>query len=293
MKVLLATDGSEHSEGAARFLTRLNFSKADEIVVLHVISEVPYDDDYHAQIRRVIKRVAPKILKASADILKRVGAEITTVEENGYPDTTIIEKTIEYGSDLIVMGARGVKGMELLFLGSATRAVTINSPKPVLVFKRPSWEASGTMKVLFATDGSEVAEEAGKFLARLPLPAETEIAVMHATSAFASDIPERYLKEAGEQLSGRPAPYTESETIFERASIYLCGRFRKIDYLLKTGDPSREILMAEKTLGPDLIAVGCRGLRGIKGMMGSVSRRLLGHSESSVLIGKPCAAAKN
>src|SRR5512135_1139986 len=115
MKVLLATDGSEHSEGAARFLSRFNFSKTDEIVVFHAISEVPYDDDYHAQIKRVIKRVAPKILKASADILRPAGAEITEVEEEGYHDSTIIEKAVAYGSDLIVMGARGVKGVELLF----------------------------------------------------------------------------------------------------------------------------------------------------------------------------------
>ncbi len=292
MKVLLATDGSEHSEGAARFLSRFDFSKTDEIVVLHVISEVPYDDDYHAQIKLMIKRVAPKILKTSADILKSVAAEITTVEEGGYPDTTIIEKAIAYESDLIVMGARGVKGVELLFLGSATRAVTINSPKPVLVFKRPSWKALGPMKVLFATDGSEIAGEAGKFMAALPLSPETEITVMHASSAFISDIPEKYLKETGEQLAGRPSTYHESEKIFEQAKMYLGGRFEKIDYLLRIGDPSREILMMEKTLEPDMTAVGCRGLRGIKGMMGSVSRRLLGHSESSVLIGKPCAKSE-
>ncbi len=289
MRVLFATDGSEHSEGAARFLTRFDFSKTDEIVVLHVISEVPYDDDYHAQVKRMIKRVAPKILEASADILKPVGAEISTVEEEGYPDTMIAEKAMAYESDLVVMGARGVKGVGLLFLGSATRSVTINSPKPVLVFKQPSWQASGRIKILFAADGSEIADEAGKFVATLPLPAETEITVMHISSSFIADIPEKYVKEMAEKIAGRPSTYKESERIFERAKTYLGSRFTKIDYLLRIGDPAREILAMEKTLEPDMIVVGCRGLRGIKGMMGSVSRRVLGHSESSVLIGKPCA----
>jgi nucleotide-binding universal stress UspA family protein len=289
MRVLLATDGSEYSEGAASFLTRFNFSKKDEIVVLHVISEIPYDDDYHAQIRRVIKRVAPKILKASADILSTAGAEITTVEEEGYPDTAIIEKSIDYESDLIVMGARGVKGVELLFLGSATRAVAINSPRPVLVFKRPSWEASETMKVLFATDGSEIAEEAGRFVGSMPLPSETEIMIMHTAFSFIADIPPKYVEEIGEQITGKPSTYKKSERIFEQAKAHLGDRFTKIDYLLRIGDPSREILALEKALEPDMIIVGCRGLRGIKGMMGSVSRRILGHSESSVLIAKPCA----
>jgi nucleotide-binding universal stress UspA family protein len=291
MKILLATDGSEYSEGAARFLTRFELSKADEIVVLHVISEIPYDDDYSAQIRRVIKRVAPKILHASAQILKPLDAEVITVEEEGYPDTTIIEKAADYDADLIVMGARGVKGVQILFLGSATRAVAINSPKPVLVFKRPSWKESGNMKVLFATDGSRTADAAGQFLASLPLPAETEITVLHAASPFIPDIPEKYLKEIGEELTAKPSTYKESERIFEQARAFLSGSLTRIDYLLRTGDPSREVLTMEKTLQADMIAVGCRGLRGIKGMMGSVSRRILGSSGSSVLIGKPCGKA--
>jgi nucleotide-binding universal stress UspA family protein len=289
MKVLLATDGSEYSEGAARFLTRLTLSKKDEIIVFYVISEVPYDDDYSAQVKRVIKRVAPKILHDTAQIVKPLDASIVTVEEEGYPDTTIIEKAVDYGADLIMMGARGVKGVQILFLGSATRAVTINSPVPVLIFKRPPWKASGTMKVIFATDGSETADAAGKFLASFPLPAETEITVMHTAYPFV-DIPEKYLKEIGEELNAKPSTYEESERIFADTQRHLAG-FKNIDYLLRTGDPSREILSAEKSLEADLIVVGCRGLRGIKGMMGSVSRRILGNSQSSVLIGKPCAKA--
>lgn len=288
MKVLLATDGSEHSEGAAKFLTRFNFSNKDEIAVFHAVSEVPYDDDYSAQVKRVIRRVAPKILHAAAEILKPLGAKVITAEEEGYPDTAIIEKAADYGADLIVMGARGVKGVQILFLGSATRAVAINSTKPVLVFKRPSWKESGQMRVLLSTDGSETADAAGQFLASLPLPAETEITVMHTAVSFVSDIPEKYMEELDEKITASPSTFRESERIFAGAQRYLSG-FAKIDYLLRTGDPSREILSMEKILEPDIIVVGCRGLRGIKSMMGSVSRRILGNSESSVLIGRPPA----
>ncbi|NOZ68981.1 MAG: universal stress protein, partial [Deferribacteres bacterium] len=41
MKILLATDGSEYSDEAARFLTRLDLSADDEIVVLHALSWTP------------------------------------------------------------------------------------------------------------------------------------------------------------------------------------------------------------------------------------------------------------
>jgi nucleotide-binding universal stress UspA family protein len=41
MKILLATDGSEHSEEAARFLTGLKLTPNDEIFILHAVSWVP------------------------------------------------------------------------------------------------------------------------------------------------------------------------------------------------------------------------------------------------------------
>ncbi len=291
MKILLATDGSDSSEEAARFLTRFHLTERDEIIILHAVSEIPYEDDYHAQIRLVIKRVAPKILDASAQILKPVKAKISTIEKDGYPDTTIIEMAVNSSADLIVMGARGVKGIKLLVLGSSTRAVAINSPKPVLVIKRPPWEKSGNMKVLFATDGSEIANEAGRFLTEIPFPEDTEITLMHIAWSPISDIPEKFLSDLGDMPRGKAflSEAKESEKIIGEAMAYLSARFEKISVLTRGGDPSREILNAEKSLRPDVITVGCRGLRGIKGMMGSVSRRILGNSESSVLIGKACA----
>jgi len=78
VKILLATDGSDCSEEADRFLTRFHFTAQDDIIILHAVSEIPYEDDYHAQIRLVIKRVAPKILDASVKILQPVKAKKST-----------------------------------------------------------------------------------------------------------------------------------------------------------------------------------------------------------------------
>ena len=294
MRILFATDGSEFSECAARFLGRFLFSPDDEIIIIHAISEIPFEDDYRAQVMHAIKKVAPKILAASANILKPVKAKIATLEKEGYPDTTIMETAEETGADLIVMGARGVRGVKMLVLGSSTRAVAINSAKPVLVIKHPHWNISGEMKILFATDGSDAAREGARLLASLPVGQDAEITVMHTMASFFSDIPEKYVGELDATILQAPegVKATESrrgEEIVEEAKAYLSGRYQKIDFLITKGDPFREILRAEKNLHPDIVAVGCRGLRGIRGMMGSVSRRLLSHSESSVLIGKGCA----
>lgn len=291
MKILLATDGSECSEEAARFLTRFNFTNKDEIEVVHVISDIPYEDDYHAQIRKVIKKVAPKILCGSADILRPLGAKISLREEEGYPDTTIIEMAVDSDADVIVMGCRGVKGINRLFLGSSTRSVATSSPKPVLVVKHHNGKISGSMKVLFATDGSAPAESAGRLLSKMPFPDDAEAVIMHVLWSPIAEIPEKYLMEINERDAAEgpkipPGKQSGAEKIIEETRSCLCSRFGKMHIMTKTGDPSVEILNAEKILSPDIIALGCRGLRGVKGMMGSVSRRILDHSSASVLIGK-------
>jgi hypothetical protein len=55
------------------------------------------------------------------------------------------------------------------------------------------------------------------------------------------------------------------------------------------GDPSVEILRAAESLETDIIVAGYRGLRGMKGTMGNVSRNILTHTTMPVLIGKRAA----
>jgi nucleotide-binding universal stress UspA family protein len=291
MRILLTTDGSEYSEESAKFLTRLRLTPDDNIIVLHVISEIPFEDDYKAQIRRVIKRVAPQILSTAADILKPVKAKVLTIEEEGYPSTVIAETAEKSGCDLIVMGARGVRGVKAFFLGSTTRAVAIDATRPVLVTHSPLKQPGGRMKVLFATDGSDSANTTALFLASLPLPDDTEVTVLHVVRSVVSEIPRKYLgemdiplKEEMSRVEMRQA--TESEKIVRDAVASLAGKLPVVRGMTGSGDPSSEILREAEALDADIVAVGSRGLRGVKGMLGSVSRRVLGRAACAVFIGK-------
>jgi nucleotide-binding universal stress UspA family protein len=291
VNILLATDGSECSDAATMFLTRLKLSPADNIIIFHAVSEMPYEDEYHAQIMRVIKRVSPKILSAASDILKGVKAKVSVKEEEGYPDSTIVESATASGADLIVMGARGVRGLKVLVLGSATRAVVNSSPKPVLVVKRTEWETPRKMKVLFATDGSGTAAATAKLLAAMPFYNDFEITALNVQNSAFYDIPERFAIEIDDRMKEAAAErrkheFAESEKIFEDARSYLAGKYKHLEFLTKFGDPASEILSTAEQIKADLIAIGSRGLKGIRGMLGSVSRNVLIHSKSSVLIGK-------
>ena len=293
MKILLATDGSEYSDRAAKFLTNLDLSSHDEITVLHVITDVPFRDKvafYHSSLRQIKQEIAPKIISTTIDILRPLNTKINSLLVDGYPGKGIIDTAEDLNVNMIVMGAKGLKGLKKILIGSVTRFVAINSSKPVLVIKTPQEVLSGNLKVLFATDGSGYATETGRLLISIPFHNDAEITVLHAIQSWL-DIPEKFNIELDERMKKiltevKSLALKKSEKIIKPTRKFIGDKFTKVNSLTKDGDPALEILSAARALKTDIIVVGSKGMRGIKGMLGSVSRYILDHSECSVLIGK-------
>jgi len=292
---LLATDGSKYSEWVAEFLTRLNWSPDDAITVFHAIFWMPFGYSqavYLSTLREIKNEIAPRILDSALDILKPVQAIKSVALEDGAPEQCIVEVALKLDVDMIVIGARGLKAIESLFIGSVTSSIAINSPKPVLIVKRPPYAKLGTMKILFATDGSEQSLATEDMLCSVPFADDAEVTILNVTWSTISDIPDRFITGRDELMKVasdmQTLEITESEKILQGAAERLMKRFKNIHVMYKSGDPSTEILKTAGETEADLIAVGCRGLRGIKRIMGSVSRNILTHSRCSVLIGKMC-----
>ena len=294
MKILLPTDGSEYSETAAQFLKRLNLSPNDEITILHVISEDPFQDGedyYYARLKEIKQLIAPKILDSAINILKSVPAKINTALMNGYPDKCIVEAAVDSNTDIIVMGPKRLKGIKSRIVGSVTKSVSIISPKPVLVIKPPQGESSGAMKILFATDGSDYARKAGEILTLMPFHDNTEITILHVITPAFYDIPDKFMTKIDASVREDLRRYSSvefeaSQKIIAQTTEYLGNRFSNIDKLTKIGDPSDEILHTANELKADIIVVGSKGMGGFRGVVGSISRYILSVAECSVLIGK-------
>jgi len=291
MNILLATDGSAFSEAAATFLNCFGFTQKDTIHLFHVVSAVPYEDDFRQQVLQAIRKFSPKILSSCEECIKPTKAAIMKEEGQGVPEDEIVKKAAKIDADLIVMGARGVKGIKSVFLGSVTRAVAALTDRPLLVTK-PFSEATGRpLKVLFATDGSRSAEAAAAALASLPFPPGSELTILTIALSAVADIPDRYAMEINDAMKTelakiRTAEYEEAEKIIDHAKAHCAGNFAAVHGLIKGGDPTVEVLKTADEMKADLIAIGSRGLKGVKGMLGSVSRRVLGRAPCSVLIGK-------
>jgi nucleotide-binding universal stress UspA family protein len=105
------------------------------------------------------------------------------------------------------------------------------------------------------------------------------------------DIPERLSLEIDDRIKGivagmKQTEFKHMEAILDHARKLLSDRFPNISLLPKNGDPSGEILHAAQAEQSDIIVVGSSGMRGVRGMLGSVARNVLGHADCSVLIGK-------
>jgi nucleotide-binding universal stress UspA family protein len=294
MKILLATDGSQYSELAAKFLRCLHLSFDDQITIFHAVYWIPflYDkESYFSALKSIKEEIAPKVIDSVLTILKDMPVKISTAIIDGSPEQCIVDIAAESDMDLIVMGARGVKGIKSFFIGSVTNAVALHASKPVFITKPPGCHQAENLKLLFATDGSDHSIATEKILSEIPFPENTEITIVNVTSPVSSDMPQTFVPGINEKIldlakQTKKIEGMTSENIIEQACEHLTGSFKNINILSKEGDVPTEILKASEELKTDIIAVGCRGLSGLKGMMGSASRNILTHSKCSVLIGK-------
>ena len=294
MRILLSTDGSEYSDGAARFLTCFNFALTDEITVLHVIHGRPFPhggDPNYAALMQIGKEIAPGIVDDTAGILKGLRANVSTVLQTGHPAEAILDVAAQSDYDLIVMGNRGMKAIGSLLLGSVTRAVAIKSPQSVLVVKPPQGKPDGPLKVLLATDGSECAREAENVISRIPFHPETSVTAVYVTLLTYMDIPDRFCAGMDERLRKIMAEMKEAEIkyaekVLEQAKTRLIKKFRNVTSTIRNGDPSEQIIRTTRETQADVVALGSRGMRGMSGMLGSVARNVLAHAECSVMICK-------
>jgi len=294
MKILFATDGSDASEKAAAYLSRLRLTANDEVTIIHAISWAPVMSEWeyiYDNLKSIREDVAPRILESASTILKSSKAHITTLCVDDYPDRAITDKASELNADLIVLGTQGMRGITSRIAGSVTRSVAIRSPKPVLAVQPRGKEVPERMKIVFATDGSPSSAAVRNVLLSLPFPDGSELIIVSVMPTAYLDIPERFSIEVNDKMKKIVADIkekeaTEADAVLDDAEQTLHTKFSKIQKILRSGDPPGEILSVADKYSADIIAVGSSGMRGIKGVIGSTARYIINHAACSVLIGK-------
>jgi len=143
MRYILATDGSDSSLKAARFLARQSCpGPGDEVFVIYVFP-LPGDPACYEGIVELptdaaderIRRIAAPALEASVAALGETGATVETVILVGNPAREIVEFAMNLRVDLIVVGTRGHAPETELYLGSVSSAVAHRAGCSVLIVR--------------------------------------------------------------------------------------------------------------------------------------------------------------
>lgn len=146
MRILLAIDGSPHSDAAVEEVRRQPWPEGTAVEILTVINATaPLLIDpalamaaAHVEQLAEHRRLAPQILDAAAAQLaaRDEGLDVTTRILEGNPKDVIVDEAREWGADLIVVGSHGYGRFRRMVLGSVAGAVVANAPSSVLVVRR-------------------------------------------------------------------------------------------------------------------------------------------------------------
>lgn len=138
-KILIASDGSEHSKRAAKAGVELAKLSGGNVIALYVV-------DVNRALSDISSNIADEVFEGYRKMIMEEGEEATKyVEESaklagvpaerkvveGNPAEEILK--ISEGADVVAIGSIGRTGLSKFLLGSVTEKVIRNSKVPVLV----------------------------------------------------------------------------------------------------------------------------------------------------------------
>ncbi len=139
-KILVGYDGSENANralGRAIELVRRTEGELTIVVVAEAVSHAAYAmGQSYRPIHANMVDYAKNVLSGGSERAKQAG--ITGVHgsvEEGRPADMILARASEIKADLIVLGRRGISGIERLLLGSVSSSVMRHSTSDVLIVK--------------------------------------------------------------------------------------------------------------------------------------------------------------
>jgi nucleotide-binding universal stress UspA family protein len=148
MKILLATDGSECSEIAARSVAERPWPAGTEVRVLSVVELSiplfraplpPYFDPHAMEELRgeAMKRTEEAVMVAEQIVLDAgLRASGTEAVPTASPKELILNEAEEWGADLIVAGSHGRRGVSRFLLGSVSEAIAAHASCSVEVIRQ-------------------------------------------------------------------------------------------------------------------------------------------------------------
>lgn len=298
-RILVATDGSECAVQAQRFLARMAFPAGTQIRVVAVAADPFASAGTHGDPGFANWRINFDLCSAEQEFLgiatreaaarlSRTNWEVTRSVLIGDVCHQILAAVEEFRANLILIGTKGLTGLDRLLLGSTARKVTRHATCSVLVARRLPGAIS---RVVLAIDGSIHGCQAVEHLAQLPLPENAEVMVAHVSRSCPSNSePQEVLRDSRDRSASaiearHRRPEQQVEQMLQKACARLAATGKQAAPKLLWGVPAEEILNLAAGAHADLLVAGARGASLIPGLLvGSVADALLQNSPCSLLL---------
>lgn len=286
--VLAATDFSATASAALEWALELARQQGGRVELIHAVTVPPSIPGYtpyaEAGFLEDVFKAAETRLAAAAAAAGGQGVALSTFLQPGTPSQAILDRADAISPLAIVLGTRGLTGLRHLLLGSTAQRVVHGAGVPVLAVHPGDLGKHRSIRtILVPTDFSPAAELAIATAHRLlaPLERDARLILVNAfnlpieyTAYGPIPVSIRYLEDSG----------LESERRLDEAARALRREGLTVETVSREGDPTHVIAEEAEKRGADLIAMGTRGLSGLRHLLlGSNAERVVEHAPCPVM----------
>lgn len=277
MKLLLAVDSITTLDILLDEMMTRSWPIGTEARVLSIVEdgEVPLEtwreEGYGvAAVRQEMRRRGEQITTSAIDRLREIGISAEVVIMRGNPDFLISFVARKWPADLILIRAHNRSDFRNWMLGSVAKSVTESAPCSVEIVRLTETDQlsnNDSMRILVATDGSEVSLAAAQAVAETNWPAKSEVKIVSVIDPIIYSLEELGLS--------RDKRTERAHRAIGQAIGVLKDTSLKVSGEVIAGTIVRQIIDRARSWNADLIVVGTHQRRGL-------TRLLLGSDSTSV-----------
>ncbi len=286
-EILVATDFSDTAAAGLAWALEIAGDHGAKIHLVHALLLPNAMTDYlpsPPDLTKELGLAANRRLEQTLSEVRDAGIEATGEVRLGLPSEAIVEATRESRPDLVVVGTRGLSGLEHLLLGSTAARIVQHAPAPVLTVHPGDSEQHRRIRTIlvptdFSADAEPAIEAALDLLAGVEEPGR--LILLHAYH-----LPYEYTVYGTIPTSFdfRQDAGSAAETRLQELAEPLRSQGLAVDTLTCEGYPPEVIVAEAEAQGADLVSMGTHGRSGLAHLvMGSTAERVVKHAPCPVL----------
>jgi nucleotide-binding universal stress UspA family protein len=288
--IVAATDLSETAKVGIHWATEIAHDHGSRLHLVHGISLSGVAMDYvtiQAELHEKLRQAAEEKLEELAAGARASVTEVGWSVEVGEPSGVITRTANNLCADLIVVGTRGLRGLDHLLLGSTAERVVQRADCPVLtVHPQDADRERPLRRILVATDLSDESRRAAEWSLSLlaEMPEESEVFLLHSYHVPYEFGVEGAYGSAAAGLQLWKDVDIDVRTRLEKFAEPLRRNGVEVNILAIEGYPPEVIVDQAEYLKVDLIAMGTHGRTGLSHvLLGSTAERVVQRATCPVL----------